>query len=151
MLFCKSTNGIHPKYYKETTQDAPIREALAPKIAVIPLIQHTGAPCEPIVKIGDRVKIGSKIGDSSKFISSPVHSSISGTVTAIDKSSHPALGMTLSVYIENDGKQERDPGYFKPKNADALSPDEIRLIIKEAGIVGLGGAALLTLKKKGGV
>jgi len=144
MFFSKKDSGVHPKYFKEHTQDKPIKTAVPPKIAIIPLIQHTGAPCEPIVKVGDKVKVGTKIGDSGKFVSSPVHSSISGTVLSIDKSPHPSLGQSLSVYIENDEKNEPDPAYFKQKNIDSLNADEIRSIIRDAGIVGLGGAAFPT-------
>ena len=143
-MFFRSASGIHPEYFKELTQDKPVKLAEPPKVAVIPLIQHKGAPCQPLVKAQDKVRIGTKIGDSGKFISSPVHSSVSGTVNYIDKSPHPLLGQSMSVYIENDGLDEIDPAYFTLRNADKLATEQICAIVKDAGIVGMGGSAFPT-------
>src|SRR6056297_4350043 len=98
--------GIHPPHFKKQTEESPIEEAFLPKEVVIPLHQHIGAPCDPIVKVGDKVKVGQKIGDTKAFVSAPVHASVSGIVTRIDKRNTPGGSKTNSVTIEADGKQE---------------------------------------------
>lgn len=127
--------GIHPDYSKNLTSGKPIEAAPLPKQAVIPLLMHTGAICEPLVKPGDRVLAGQKIGESSKYISACVHSSISGTVKAIEPRICFTGAMALSVVIDSDGKDEK----ITPK----IETDLIEAI-KEAGIVGMGGAAFPT-------
>ncbi len=119
--------GIHLDYHKELTAGKPIRDAREPKIAVIHLSQG-GATCQPIVKVGDTVKIGQKLGDSDKLISAPVHSSVSGKVTAIDNAPHPNGTTSTAVYIESDGKGEK------------VEPI-MNISVREAGIVGMGGGA----------
>ena len=137
--------GIHAPHSKERTEHVPIRQASTPQTVVIPLLQHTGAPCEPLVKKGDRVLVGQKIGDSKAFVSAPVHSSVSGTVAAVEPRLHPALCRdVLSVVIESDGRFEVDPGVGPRGDVDSMSADEIKTVIREAGIVGLGGAAFPT-------
>ncbi|MEA3493800.1 MAG: electron transport complex subunit RsxC [Candidatus Margulisiibacteriota bacterium] len=141
--------GIHPKYNKSRTEDRNIVEAVLPKKVIIPLHQHTGATCEPLVKVGDEVVEGQKIGDTSKFISAPVHTPISGKVTKIEKLPHPCGVNILSVVIEGDG-EKRDVISDTPRLRSGqardvdVSPEEIRKIVREAGIVGLGGAAFPT-------
>lgn len=136
--------GVHLRYRKELTQDKPIKEAKAPQSAVIPLAQHLGAACEPLVKAGDRVRVGTKLGDSTSFVTSPVHSSISGIVKSIEKNPHPVVGDYLSIVIENDGTDEKDPS-IQPREAwQNLPPEQILKIIREAGVVGLGGATFPT-------
>jgi len=93
------------------------------------------------VQVGDTVKVGTKIGESTGFISSAVHSSISGTVKKIDIFPHPTLGKAEAVMIESDGLDERDPSITNRPDVETLSPEQIIDIVKEAGIVGLGGAA----------
>ena len=135
--------GIHPEYQKEITSNKPITSAQLPSRVVIPLSQHTGAPAKPEVNIGDEVKRGQLIGSSAGFVSAPVHASISGKVTAIAEFLHPSGRMISSVVIESDGKDESIS--FK-ENVDymSLGIEEIKTIIKDAGIVGLGGAAFPT-------
>ncbi|GAH11093.1 unnamed protein product, partial [marine sediment metagenome] len=135
--------GVHPPYFKKLTKNISIRKAKIPEQAIIPLSQHTGAACEPTVSVGDEVKTGTLIGKSDKFISSCVHSSISGKVTKIEPRPHPLLDNCNSVIIDSDGKDE--PG-FKASgiNIDALTPQEIINIVREAGVVGLGGAGFPT-------
>lgn len=133
--------GIHPKYNKSRTEDRNITEAALPKKVIIPLHQHTGATCEPLVKVGELVKEGQKIADTSKFISAPIHASISGKVTKIDKLPHPCGVNILSVVIEGDGEKRAVISDTRDVN---VSPEEIRKIVREAGIVGLGGAAFPT-------
>ncbi|MBU0671672.1 MAG: electron transport complex subunit RsxC [Candidatus Margulisbacteria bacterium] len=138
------SQGIHPKYSKGKTRGKAIQELPAPQRVVIPLHQHTGAACEPLVKVGDQVFEGQKIGETSKFISAPVHASISGLVKKIEPMPHPCGTDVMSVVIEaapvaNSG--------LPAKSYDSLaelSPDKIRKIVREAGIVGLGGAAFPT-------
>ncbi len=134
--------GIHPRYFRELTRNKPVKEAKLPGKVVIPLSQHTGAPAEPVVKVGDEVKVGTEIGKSDKFISSPVHSSLSGKVVAIEKHPHPVLGRALAIVIEGDGKDDREE--LTPRSPAEVTPDEVRKIVARAGIVGLGGAAFPT-------
>ncbi|MCD5383557.1 electron transport complex subunit RsxC [candidate division WOR-3 bacterium] len=137
--------GIHPKEYKSLTEGSPITEIKPPGEVVIPLSQHTGSPARPIVEKGDRVKIGTKIGELTGFISANVHSSVSGEVKKLDLHSHPSGGNMLSVFITNDGKDEYEN--LEERDLDSLSAKDIIDIVKEAGIVGLGGAAFPTYVK----
>ena len=137
-------SGIHPAYRKNSTEATAICAAKIPKKVVIPLQQHIGAPNKPLVKKGDIVKTGQKIAGSDAFVSSPVHASISGKVKAIASTLHPSGQLITSVTIESDEKDEffeSNPG--KREYTD-LSSDEIRGIARDAGIVGLGGAAFPT-------
>jgi len=104
------------------------------------LSQHTGAPCEATVKVGDRVLAGQKVGDCAAFISAPVHASVSGTVKAVEPRKNLTGAMVMSVVIASDQEQEALAG-AEARDWRALSPDEMRKIVREAGIVGLGGAA----------
>ncbi|MBI4653983.1 MAG: electron transport complex subunit RsxC [Nitrospirae bacterium] len=138
--------GIHPEEVKELTASTPIIKANIPERVVIPLSQHTGAPAKHEVGIGDLVKKYQLIGSPQGFVSSPVHSSISGKVIAIADFPHPSGKMIPSIVIESDGKDE---GISSKENPDYLNlnPDEIKTIIRDAGIVGLGGAAFPTSVK----
>ncbi len=135
--------GIHPKYHKELTAGKSVVQANPPQRIVVPVSQHIGAPAKPEVKIGDEVKRGQIIGTPSGFVSSPVHSSISGKVIAITDFPTAAGKNVQSIVIESDGKDEAVQ--FK-ENADylKLGADDIRTIIRDAGIVGMGGAAFPT-------
>lgn len=135
--------GIHPPYSKESTEKKALERANEPKIVVIPLLQHIGAPCDPIVKVGDLVKVGQKIGEASGFVSAPIHSSVSGVVkkvAAVDTAS----GKILSVTIESDGKNEVHESVVPKGTLERLTSEEIVNIVKEAGITGLGGASFPT-------
>ena len=138
--------GIHPSDKKELAANSPITDAKAPKIVIIPLSQHIGAPCNPVVSIGQEVKKGQVVGEPSAFVSSPVHSSVSGKVVAIGEFPNAMGRMINSVVIENDGKEEwttlRDNPDFM-----SLSPEELKEKVKAAGIVGMGGAAFPTSVK----
>ena len=98
--------GVHPPHSKSLTQNVPIEDAVAPEIVVIPLSQHIGAPCDPLVAVGDTVKVGQKIGESKAFVSVPVHASVSGTVKKIEQRQVPGGAKVNSVIIESDGKFE---------------------------------------------
>ena len=131
--------GIHPPYNKEYTKSKALQNAEKPKVVYIPLQQHIGAPAKAIVEVGDRVKLGQKIGEQQGYVSCNVHSSVSGTVRAIEPHEVPG-GTSLCVVVENDFKEELHES-VKPKgNLDDLTKEEIVEIIKEAGIVGMGGA-----------
>ena len=135
--------GIHPKYNKELSSGKSITPAKLPQRIVVPLSQHIGAPAKCEVKIGDEVKRGQVIGSPPGFVSSPVHSSISGKVIAIADFPTAVGRMVTSVVIESDGKDEpvaftEHPDYMN------LSSDEIKTLIRDAGIVGMGGAAFPT-------
>ncbi len=135
--------GVHPAEGKEQTSGVPISELPPPDVVVIPLSQHTGAPSKPLVKAGDEVKVGTKIGEADGFISASVHSSVSGKVVGVETRPHP-LGRRLpAVVIENDGEDDpaEIPGW---KDLSGASPEKIREAVREAGLVGLGGAAFPT-------
>ncbi|MCR4287568.1 MAG: hypothetical protein NUW09_06115, partial [Deltaproteobacteria bacterium] len=98
--------GIHPSYHKELTASKNTVKALLPKTVFIPLQQHAGARCEPLVKKGDVVVEGQKLGDVKAFVSAPVHASINGKVKDIDYVNHPSAGRTLGVIIDGDGTEK---------------------------------------------
>ncbi|MCL5977306.1 MAG: electron transport complex subunit RsxC [Nitrospirae bacterium] len=132
--------GIHPPDKKELSKGRAISNTKPPKRVVIPLAQHIGAPCKLSVNVGQEVKKGEIIGAPEGFVSAPVHSSVSGKVIAIGEFPNAMGRMVMSVVIENDGKEEwtalkDNPDYMK------LSSEELRGKVKDAGIVGMGGAA----------
>jgi electron transport complex protein RnfC len=111
---------------------------------VFPLIQHLGAPCEPLVEIGQKVLLGEKIGDNEAFVCAPIHSSVSGTVKDIRPHLTVMGTIVNSIIIENDGEYTEHEGMKPHDHYENLSPPEIRKIIREAGLVGLGGAGFPT-------
>lgn len=135
--------GIHPKYHKELAAGKSITQANLPQRIVVPVSQHIGAPAKPEVNIGDEVKRGQVIGSTTGFVSSPVHASISGKVTAIADSPTSAGRMVQSIVIESDGKDEAI-SFTEHADYMNLSAEEIKNLIKDAGIVGMGGAAFPT-------
>ncbi len=135
--------GIHPGCRKDMSLGEALREVPLPKVAVVPLSQHIGAPNLPLVKKGDTVAEGDVIGRSESFVSAAVHSPVSGKVADIKKAPHPSLGQAMSVFIERDdlsGKKE----YSVKNDIERLSPADIIEKIKLAGVVGMGGAAFPT-------
>ena len=139
--------GVHPTERKERTEHLALKSFPDPAEVVIPLSMHAGAPANPVVQVGDTVKVGQKIGEPAAFISAPVHSSVSGTVTAIEERGHATRGTCLSVVIKSDGKNTLDESVKPHKSLEKLTPDEIVEIVKEAGIVGMGGAGFPTSVK----
>jgi len=135
--------GLFLAHKKITGKDRILGSSI-PKTVVIPLQQHIGGECKPVVKKGEQVKTGQKIAESTGFVSAPIHSSVSGKVIEIKEYPHPLGKNVLSVVIES--KQEKE-GFKENKEAERLSKDELLNIIKEAGIVGLGGAAFPTYVK----
>ena len=136
--------GIHTYEGKELSENKPV-QVLQPKgEMVFPLSQHIGAPAKPLVAAGDQVLVGQKIGEAGGFISACVISSVSGTVKTIEPRMVANGSMVMSIIIENDGKYQEGEGFGKQRDPKSLSKEEIRDIVKEAGIVGLGGAGFPT-------
>ena len=132
--------GIHPKYNKEMSTVVTTFRSITPSTVVIPMQQHIGAPCTPLVQAGDRVLRGQKIGDG-EGLCVPVHASVSGTVIAVEPRPHTSGRMVNSVVIENDFQDEAVPAKVNDRPLEQLDTDEILHCIREAGIVGMGGAA----------
>jgi electron transport complex protein RnfC len=135
--------GIHPPENKELTENLEIENFKIPKEICVPLLQHIGVVLEPLVKVGDRVKKGQKIGDSSGFLSSPVHSPVSGIVKKIEIRPFPVSGRVNTIIIENDYEEETFE-YPKYEDYEKLTKDELLKIVREMGIVGQGGATFPT-------
>lgn len=135
--------GIHPPHEKELTEKKAIEVAKEPKVVYLSLRQHIGAPSDVAVSIGDTVKVGQIIGKASGFISANVHSSVSGTVKAI-KEQETIGGMDVCVVIESDGLGDIHESVKPRGTLDSLSKEELLLMVKEAGIVGMGGAGFPT-------
>ena len=132
--------GVHPSERKEFTEHLPLLRFPDPETVVIPMSMHAGAPANPVVQVGDSVKVGQVIGEAAAFISSNIHSSVSGTVVAIEPRPHATSGQCLSVVIRSDGQNVLHESVRPAKALEELSPDEIIEIIRSAGIVGMGGA-----------
>ena len=145
--------GVHPKDNKFYACHKEIELYPAPDVVVIPMAQHIGAPCKPLVKKGDLVTVGQKIGDN-QGLCVPVHASVSGKVKAVEMRPHTNGTNVMSVVIENDRKNTVCPD-CKPRTqeeVDALSAEELIAIIREGGIVGMGGATFPThVKLSGGI
>lgn len=132
--------GAHVEHHKSTHDFQTIPMDVPAKV-IIPMLQHIGAVCTPLVKKGDYIKVGQKIGDSEAFVSSPVHSSVSGKVSDVKPDLCPGGIEVLSVEIETDGRQEMYEGIKPPEQVDKQA---IIKAIRESGIVGLGGAGFPT-------
>ena len=136
--------GIHPYEGKELSENQPM-EILTPKGEMVyPLSQHIGAPAKPLVKKGDQVFVGQRIGEAGGFVSAHVISSVSGTVKGIEKRLVANGAMVDSIIVENDREYKAIPGFGEDRDVSSLSKQDILDIVKEAGIVGLGGAGFPT-------
>lgn len=136
--------GLHPNDHKKDTANCAIVKLTPSKIMVYPMQQHIGAPCTPVVEVGQKVLMGQKIGDSDAFVSAPIHSSVSGVVVAIEPRLHPNGRMVQSVVIENDFLNEYHPSVYEHTDVDTLTKEEKLAIIRDMGLVGLGGATFPT-------
>lgn len=138
--------GIHPDYHKELTATLAVTKMKAPDKVIIPMQQHIGAPCEPLegIAVDAEVKLGQKIAESDAFVSSPIHATVSGKIRAIGPHLHPVGVLVDAVTIESDGQDQWDESIKPAGDLDSLSPEKIREITKNAGIVGLGGATFPT-------
>lgn len=134
--------------YKAYTQDKAIEKLPVPAKVYIPLSQHLGKVCVSIVKIGDDVLLGQKIADSDAKVYALIHSSVSGKVAGVQDWPHPVLGKAKVIVIENDGQDRpqrtENRGQRTEENVDKLTVEQIRNIVFEAGIVGMGGASFPT-------
>lgn len=140
--------GVHPTEGiggKTATSGTPIQDAQPPEQVAILLGQSVGAPCVPLVKLGDLVKIGQKIGEPPGFVGAPIHASVSGKVLGIQPRPNAAGMIAQAIVIENDGRD--DWVDLTAKDPDKLSSEELVSAIREAGLVGLGGAAFPTAVK----
>ncbi len=135
--------GIHPYDGKDLSKDKPIRDILPASELVYPLSQHIGAPAKAIVEKGDRVLAGQKIAESGGFVSAPIHASVSGTVKAVEPRRVVSGDLVSSVVVENDGKYEEAP-HTPAGPMEEMTREEILAVIREAGIVGMGGAGFPT-------
>ncbi len=135
--------GVHPPHGKHLTEKKPIEEYLPKGDLVFPLSQHIGAPCTALVKKGDRVLVGQKIGEAGGFVSAPIYSSVSGTVKNVEPRMTSMGTKAMSIIVENDNLYEAVEK-AEERDYEKLSNDEIVSIIKEAGIVGMGGATFPT-------
>ncbi|SFG47834.1 electron transport complex subunit RsxC [Oribacterium sp. WCC10] len=139
--------GVHPYDGKDLAKDQAIVELKPQGLMVYPLSQHIGAPAKPLVAKGDTVLVGQKIAEAGGFISSPVICSVSGTVKAIEKRLTAGGAMVDAIVVENDQAYNAIEGFGQERDYTKLSRDEIVNIVKEAGIVGLGGAGFPTSVK----
>lgn len=133
--------GVHPAGGKELTSGCAVKPLPAPELVTIPVSMHVGAPCAPLVAVGDRVCMGQLIADTDAPLSAPIHSSVSGTVKKIEPMLHPNGTHVMTIVIENDGL-DTPADTIKP-HADEVAADPAKLvdIMHDAGIVGAGGAA----------
>lgn len=137
--------GVHPRDNKGYAAGRSVVDFPEPDVVVIPMSQHIGAPCRPLVKKGDQVAVGQKIGDG-QGLCVPVHASVSGIVKAVEMRPHSGGTTMLSVVIENDHAHTVCPGLVRRTHEEAagMEPQALTEIIREAGIVGMGGAAFPT-------
>ncbi len=140
------SGGIHPYDGKDISKDKPMKEILPKGDLVYPLSQHIGAPAKAIVAKGDHVLTGQKIAEAGAFVSAPIYATVSGTVKAIEPRRVVTGDNVMSIIIENDGLYE-EVEYPAVKPLDEMSKEEIVERIKEAGIVGMGGAGFPTFIK----
>ena len=141
--------GFHPHDHKALSKDKPIRPLAAPPQVVLPMVQHIGVPCAPTVKKREQVRKGQVVGtpdpeNPRRFVSAPVHASVSGTVAAVEERPHPVIGSALAVVIDNDGQDAWADGLLDQTDPQSLDANAIKDRIQAAGIVGMGGAAFPT-------
>ncbi len=138
--------GIHPYDGKDLSKDKPIKAVLPKGDLVYPLSQHIGAPAKPIVEKGDHVLTGQKIAEAGGFVSAPIYATVSGTVKAIEPRRVVTGDSVMSIIVENDGLYE-EVKYSERKPLEEMTREEIIECVKEAGIVGMGGAGFPTFIK----
>ena len=142
MKFFGFRGGVHPPENKMQTENLVTERLAAPDELYVPLLQHIGTPLNPIVQVGDRVLKGQKIAEA-EGLASPIHAPVSGTVTKIEARVFPLSGKTMTVFIEND-KEEKWAELSKIEDWETADKQALLDIIKEKGIVGIGGATFPT-------
>ena len=146
----KFRGGVHPDYMK--APDEPVIVVTPPPQVIIPMAQHIGAPCQPLVAVGDYVTMGQKIGENPAPVSAPVHSPVSGKVVAVEPRPHPLGDMIMAVVIENDYQDTPCTDMAPLTEEELKNPEAILARLREAGIVGMGGAMFPTaFKIRGGL
>ena len=143
MRFFGFRGGVHPPENKLQTENMPVEVLKAPKMIYVALLQHIGSPLDPVVNIGDKVLKGQKIADSQAFMSSPIHSPVSGTVKKIEDHVFPLMGRIKTIIIEND-EQDTWAELTKIDNWETADKKDLLAMIREKGIVGIGGASFPT-------
>ena len=123
--------GVHPNDMKAATNEKAIEQLAAPAEVVIPMSMHIGAPCKPVVSVGDKVTVGQLIGEPGGFVSAPIHASVSGTVKAVEPRPFNMGGKMMSVVIENDFQDTFGSDLTPHPDYSKLTADEIVEIIKE--------------------
>ena len=142
--------GVHPNYMK--APEVPMTVIAPPPQVVIPMAQHIGAPCKPTVAVGDYVTMGQVVGENPAPVSAPVHASVSGKVVAVEPRPHPLGDMVMSVVIENDYKDTPCTDLATLTEEQLKDPEAILERIRQAGVVGMGGAMFPTaFKIRGGI
>ena len=136
--------GVHPDDAKNSTQHKQIEQLPPPERLVLSLSMHIGAPCEPVVSPGQEIYMGQLIADSQAAVSAPIHSPVSGKVAEVSLQPHVSGTSVMSVVLENDGKDTPDPSIEPFGSVESLSPERLLEIVRQSGIVGLGGAAFPT-------
>lgn len=144
MAFVSFKGGVHPPHRKEKTQDKATLHMTAPDVLYVPVSQHIGAPAKPLVKRNDLVKKGQLIAEAGGFVSANIHSPVSGKVKEIKKMSVVGGNLVDCIVIENDGKEEIDENIKPYGTIDELSSERLLEIVKEIGLVGMGGATFPT-------
>ncbi|MEJ5260314.1 MAG: electron transport complex subunit RsxC [Anaerohalosphaeraceae bacterium] len=144
--------GVHPLENKHYTESCPIEAVPTPRQLVLPLVQHIGAPCKPLVQKKQAVAFGEPIGRSDAYVSAPIHSPVNGVVKDIALASHPVIGRTMAVYLEvnpedNPPRQPQPERFGEEFDPGSFSPEQICNAIQEAGLVGMGGAGFPTRVK----
>lgn len=136
--------GVHPDDKKRSSNYIKIEKLPAPKTMIYPVQQHIGKPANVLVKVGDQVKIGQLIAEADGYVSANVHASVSGKVVAIKPHIHPNGNMVNSIIVENDFKEDYIKDFNDKKDIEKLFPQDIVNVVKDAGIVGMGGATFPT-------
>ena len=132
--------GVHPDDHKAATAYKSVEPIAAPAQVILPMSMHIGAPCSPLVAVGDTVKVGQKIAESAAPVSAPIHASVSGMVSAIEERPHSNGQKVLSIVIDNDFQDTRVEGPAEERTG-FINGKDLAEIAKNAGLVGLGGAA----------
>lgn len=144
MSYATFRGGVHPYDGKDLSKDKPVLQVLPKGDLIYPLSQHIGAPANPVVAVGDHVLVGQVIGEAGGFVSANVISSVSGTVKAIEPRLLPNGNIVNSIIVENDQEYQAVEGMGTKRDCMQMSKEEIRKAIKDAGIVGMGGAGFPT-------
>ena len=136
--------GIHPDDGKRYSAASPITPLAPPPQVVIPVSMHIGAPCKPVVQKGDAVKMGQLIAETTGFVAAPIHASVSGTVAAVEPRLHPNGQKVMSIVIDNDGLDTPDESVRSHREELEKDPHALLELVKNGGIVGMGGATFPT-------